>query len=131
VSYDQPVTEVAIHSTPVEDLYVILAAWNDGTATFKVLVNPMVMWLWIGGGIFLLGGLVAFWPAGRRLSAAEPETIITQSSSEKIDEAKAERMEQTHEGGERFCSQCGTSQQKGDRFCYKCGASLGRGGDSE
>ena len=66
-SYQQPVTEVAIRSTLLEDLYVILAGWaEDGTTTFKVLVNPLVIWIWIGGGVLLLGGLIAFWPERRR-----------------------------------------------------------------
>jgi cytochrome c-type biogenesis protein CcmF len=65
-SYQQPVTEVAIRSTAVEDLYVILVAWEeDGSTAFKVLVNPLVSWIWIGGGVLLLGGLIAFWPARR------------------------------------------------------------------
>ncbi len=63
----QPVTEVAIRSTPLEDLYVILIGWEtDQTAAFKVLVNPLVMWLWIGGGLLVLGGIIAFWPARRK-----------------------------------------------------------------
>ena len=67
-TYEQPVTEVAIRSTPLEDLYVILVDWDeDGTAAFKVLVNPLVNWIWIGGGVFLLGGLVAFWPERKKL----------------------------------------------------------------
>jgi cytochrome c-type biogenesis protein CcmF len=62
-SYKQPVTEVAIRTTLREDLYVILLGWDeDNTATFKVLVNPLVSWIWIGGGVFLLGGLIACWP---------------------------------------------------------------------
>jgi len=65
-SYEQPVTEVAIRSTLCEDLYVILVGWDeDATATFKVLVNPLVIWIWIGGGVFVLGGLIAFWPERR------------------------------------------------------------------
>ena len=67
-SYEQAVTEVAIRSTPLEDLYVILVGRDeDGTAAFKVLVNPLVNWIWIGGGVFLLGGLVAFWPERKKL----------------------------------------------------------------
>ncbi len=67
-SYEQPVTEVAIHSTLVEDLYVILIGWDeDDTTAFKVLVNPLVKWIWIGGGILALGGLIAFWPDRREL----------------------------------------------------------------
>ena len=62
-NYQQPVSEVAIHSTPLEDLYVILGGWaEDGTVTFKVLVNPLVIWIWIGSTVLLLGGVIAFWP---------------------------------------------------------------------
>ncbi len=65
-SYEQQVTEVAIRSTLLEDLYVILGGWaEDGTITFKVLVNPLVAWIWIGGWVLLLGGLIAFWPDKR------------------------------------------------------------------
>ncbi|MFC1943220.1 heme lyase CcmF/NrfE family subunit [Chloroflexota bacterium] len=68
-SYDQPVTEVAIRPTLLEDLYVILVGWDeDGTTAFKVLVNPLISWIWIGGGVFLLGGLIAFWPERQKLS---------------------------------------------------------------
>ncbi|UCE97958.1 MAG: heme lyase CcmF/NrfE family subunit [Dehalococcoidia bacterium] len=73
-NFEQPVSEVAIRSTLSEDLYLILASWetitlDDGSQTYRAglsaLVNPLVIWIWIGGGIFLFGGLVAFWP-GRR-----------------------------------------------------------------
>jgi cytochrome c-type biogenesis protein CcmF len=30
---------------------------------FRVNVNPLVIWLWIGGAIAVAGGLVAIWPA--------------------------------------------------------------------
>ena len=69
-SYQQPVTEVAIHTTLLEDLYVILVGWGkDGATAFKVLVNPLVNWIWIGGGVLVLGGLIAFWPEPRGLPA--------------------------------------------------------------
>jgi len=70
-SFEQPVTEVAIRTTPVEDLYVVLASWEtitleDGSeivrAGFIAKINPLVVWIWIGGFLFLAGGLVAFWP---------------------------------------------------------------------
>ncbi|MFC1988352.1 heme lyase CcmF/NrfE family subunit [Chloroflexota bacterium] len=64
----QPVTEVAIRSTLLEDLYVILLGWDeDGTTAFKVLVNPLVSWIWIGGGVLLLGGLFVLWPERQQL----------------------------------------------------------------
>jgi cytochrome c-type biogenesis protein CcmF len=36
---------------------------EDGTATFRVIVNPLVTWIWIGGLISLAGALIAIWPA--------------------------------------------------------------------
>ncbi|MBI2916969.1 MAG: heme lyase CcmF/NrfE family subunit [Chloroflexi bacterium] len=69
-NHDNPVTEVAIRSTLKEDLYVIYGGKNpDGTATFKFKVNPMVMWIWIGWGVMLLGSAVAFWPEMKRWTA--------------------------------------------------------------
>ncbi len=39
-------------------------------ATFKVLINPLVTWMWIGGLIALAGALIALWPTrGRRRGA--------------------------------------------------------------
>jgi cytochrome c-type biogenesis protein CcmF len=32
-------------------------------ANFRVNVNPLVSWIWIGGALAVLGGLVAIWPA--------------------------------------------------------------------
>src|SRR4051794_3735363 len=32
-------------------------------ATFRVIVSPLVSWIWIGGGIVLLGALIAAWPS--------------------------------------------------------------------
>ena len=40
---------------------------ENATATFKVIVNPLVTWMWIGGLIALAGALIALWPSrGRR-----------------------------------------------------------------
>jgi cytochrome c-type biogenesis protein CcmF len=36
---------------------------NPPPADFRVNVNPLVIWIWIGGAISLLGALVAIWPA--------------------------------------------------------------------
>ena len=63
---NQPTTDVAIHTNFKEDLYVILAGYEKDLATFKVLVNPLVVWLWIGGGIMVLGTIVIVWPDRRK-----------------------------------------------------------------
>jgi len=44
-------------------------------ATFRIIVNPLVTWMWIGGLIALAGAAIALWPARRppRRVAADPE----------------------------------------------------------
>jgi cytochrome c-type biogenesis protein CcmF len=43
---------------------------SDAPSTFKVIVNPLVTWMWIGGLIALAGALIALWPSrGRRRGA--------------------------------------------------------------
>jgi cytochrome c-type biogenesis protein CcmF len=52
----QALTHVAITTTPVADIYVVLAQTNsDGSASFRVFVNPLVTWIWAGGAIIILG----------------------------------------------------------------------------
>jgi cytochrome c-type biogenesis protein CcmF len=48
---------------------------DDAAATFRVIVNPLVTWIWIGGLIALAGALIAIWPARptRRRPAADTE----------------------------------------------------------
>jgi cytochrome c-type biogenesis protein CcmF len=61
----QAVSQVAIRSTPWEDLYVVLNGQDDGgAASFRILVNPLVTWIWAGGAVFVLGVLLGHLPAG-------------------------------------------------------------------
>lgn len=62
-----PMHEVAIRSSPREDLYVILSEWNADRATIRVLVHPLVSWLWAGGAVAVLGALFAALPERRRV----------------------------------------------------------------
>ncbi len=58
----------AVRTALGEDLYVTLLAYDATakTVTLHVLVNPLVMWIWAGGGIVALGALFAIWPDRRR-----------------------------------------------------------------
>src|SRR5438105_3131577 len=62
----QPSTEPAIRSMLREDLYVVLGGIVDGTeqAVFRFTINPLVWWVWYGGMIVALGGLIVMWPGG-------------------------------------------------------------------
>ena len=43
---------------------------NPPPATFRVIVNPLVTWLWIGALIAIGGALIGLWPSARRRGAA-------------------------------------------------------------
>jgi cytochrome c-type biogenesis protein CcmF len=38
-------------------------------ASFRLIVSPLVTWIWIGGAIVLAGGLIALWPTALRRRA--------------------------------------------------------------
>ena len=83
----QPLTVVANHSTPAWDLYVIYAGKDAATGqpVIKAFLNPLVMWIWIGVLITILGTGIALIPnlsaalaAQRsRVTAAIPEEVVT------------------------------------------------------
>ena len=51
----QALTHVAITTTPVADLYVVLAGVDGDKAALRVFVNPLVTWIWAGGAVIILG----------------------------------------------------------------------------
>jgi cytochrome c-type biogenesis protein CcmF len=63
VVQEQPVTVPGVYSTPGVDVYAMLVGWDDqGTsATFKIYVNSLINWVWIGGFVMILGTLIATW----------------------------------------------------------------------
>jgi len=54
----QAVSRVAIRSTALEDVYVVLADAAPDHATVNVFVNPLVTWIWAGAAILVLGMLL-------------------------------------------------------------------------
>ena len=73
----QNMTIPGVRSTMADDVYILLVDWEPASAigaTFKVYVNPLVNWLWIGSIAFLLGVIVAAWPD------KDPEPVTVRSS---------------------------------------------------
>jgi cytochrome c-type biogenesis protein CcmF len=73
-THEQPTTEVALHSTWRDDLYLVLAGYDEEKqeATFSAYVNPLVIWLWIGGWVMAIGTFFAMLPL-----APERKKLIT------------------------------------------------------
>lgn len=71
-SQDQPVPTPSVRSTLRDDVYANLMAFKESgaDATIRVLVEPLVSWIWLGGAIMCLGGAIAGWPRRRQLAPA-------------------------------------------------------------
>ncbi|OGO11185.1 MAG: hypothetical protein A2032_05030 [Chloroflexi bacterium RBG_19FT_COMBO_49_13] len=78
---EQPSTVPAVYSTPGEDVYVLLVGWGEGgsnSATFKIYVNPLINWVWIGALFMILGTLIAAWPSGKQEVSYALKTVELQ-----------------------------------------------------
>ena len=63
----EPSTEVGIKGSFSQDVYVVLAGVrNADDAEIRVSFNPLVRWVWVGGALMALGGLIVMWPAADR-----------------------------------------------------------------
>jgi len=87
----EPSTEVGIRSGLQEDIYIVLAGVVNGTeeAVYRFNLNPLVWWVWFGGGVLVLGGLVTMWPGGgplirtRRSVQAGYEATLAAAATER------------------------------------------------
>jgi cytochrome c-type biogenesis protein CcmF len=85
---NQPTTEVALRTSPFEDLYIIMAGFEPSKiVTFKVFVNPLVFWMWMGGLVMVVGTVIAIWPErrpyvpGRQHTVGQVKMSATQGTS--------------------------------------------------
>ena len=69
---DQPVPTPDVRSSLAGDLYVNLMAFesNGANATVKVIVEPLVPWIWFGGFVIVLGSIIGMFHSGRRTAPA-------------------------------------------------------------
>ena len=83
----QPISRIGIDTAPpaLDDLYLLLTAWDEdgASATLRVIMNPLVGYLWIGAIVVFGGVLVLAWPGravrrpvdSRAVRALTPEEV--------------------------------------------------------
>ncbi len=61
---DGPTTEVSLLQSMRQDLYTVIGTIDPQSkrGTFRFHVNPLVMWIWMGGMVLVLGACVSLWP---------------------------------------------------------------------
>ncbi len=65
---DQPTTEVAIESFAEHDVYLVLTGFTQNQdrtlkeANFRIYINPLINWVWLGFALFTLGTAICLIP---------------------------------------------------------------------
>jgi len=105
---DQPHAEIGVRAGLRADLYAILSGYDGDRASFKLLINPLTTWLWIGGALVVLGTVAA-------AMSTRPKTAPNpQPEAAAAETAKA-----------IFCTQCGKRiGNTNAKFCPYCGTSF-------
>ncbi len=69
---DAPTSEVGLVVRPSEDLYIVLNGWEGRgeSATFTIYINPLTVWMWVGGIVIILGTLICIWPTPKLRTVA-------------------------------------------------------------
>ncbi len=69
----QPHSQIALESNARRDLYINLSAWeaNGAVVAMQVIINPLVSWIWVGGIVLSVGGLISLLPRLLPLPASE------------------------------------------------------------
>jgi cytochrome c-type biogenesis protein CcmF len=70
---EEPTTEVEIRRMAKEDLYLVLNGYEGESmiANLKVVINPLVNWIWIGFLFLAIGTVIAFMPDRALVVAAQ------------------------------------------------------------
>ena len=66
----RPTTEAAIVGTVLGDIYAVVGdASEDGGYVTRLYFNPLIPWMWAGGGLLVLGGLISLFDRRHRIGA--------------------------------------------------------------
>jgi cytochrome c-type biogenesis protein CcmF len=75
----EPSTEVGILEGGKQDVYVVLAGvTGSDKAELRIAFNPLVWWVWFGGFVMGIGGLVVMWPQAERRAARRESGYVAE-----------------------------------------------------
>ncbi|MEY2431463.1 MAG: cytochrome c-type biosis protein CcmF [Acidimicrobiaceae bacterium] len=69
----QAIGTPSVRTGAYDDVYLsLLTAPGDGdSVNLRVIIEPLAVWMWIGGGVIAMGTVLAAWP-GRRRDPTDP-----------------------------------------------------------
>ena len=72
VNGTQQIGKPSVHNTARDSVLLTLTDLPsaDDSVSVKIIVQPLIVWLWIGGGVMAIGSLMAIFPGRRRVPTA-------------------------------------------------------------
>ena len=80
----EPSTEVGIDYSLRQDVYVVLAGVADDRAEMRIAFNPLVAWVWIGGVIMAIGGVIVMWPSAERRPSTQAARLRVEPATASV-----------------------------------------------
>jgi cytochrome c-type biogenesis protein CcmF len=92
---DQPVPTPDVHSSVRGDLYANLMAFepSGANATVKIIVEPLIPWIWFGGLVVVIGAVIGMSYGGRRKPVAAPPRVSVPSEALTLPASELEPVE--------------------------------------
>jgi cytochrome c biogenesis factor len=115
-----PSTEAGILTTLRQDVRLELLGTRGDVAALRIGFHPLVVWVWIGGVVSALGGLIVMWPAGRGAPSAVTPALETGYVERMAEELIARARARVPE-----CPECGPRPEPDALHCSDCGRALG------
>ncbi len=75
---NQPTTEVDMYHAPFKDFYLIIGGFDpdSGQADFRLTLNPLISFLWLGGFVILIGIIIVILPRGFKVKPSVASLIL-------------------------------------------------------
>ena len=89
----QAIGTPSVRTGPFDDVYLsLLTSPADGdVVNLRIIIEPLAVWMWIGGGVIAMGTVLAAWP-GRRRNPIDPVSApISTEASRKSRETRRAR----------------------------------------
>ena len=69
----QAIGTPSVRTSIVDDVYLSLltSPEQDDAVTLRIIIEPLAVWMWIGGAVIAVGTVLAAWP-GRRRNPTDP-----------------------------------------------------------
>jgi len=81
----EPSTEVGLLEGHMQDVYVVLAGMTgEDVAEVRISFNPLVWWVWYGGMIMAVGGLIVMWPQAERTRPQSGYAAVLKPQPEQV-----------------------------------------------